>query len=101
VANTGGTEGSYDLALKINGITEAEKSVTVAPASSQSVSFSVTREEVGGYSVDVNGLTASFTVATAEAPAEAPLQIAWWIWVIAGVVVLGLIIFFIARRRAY
>jgi hypothetical protein len=98
VANTGGTEESYSVALKINGVMEAEESVTVAPASSQSVSFSVTREEIGSYSVDVNGLSGSFTVA-AEAPA-APAPIAWWIWVIAGIVVAGLIIFFLARRRA-
>jgi len=100
VANTGGTEESYSVALKINGVMEAEKSVTVAPASSQSVSFSVTREEIGSYSVDVNGLTGSFTVAAAKAPA-APTPIAWWIWVIAAVVVAGLIIFLAVRRRAY
>lgn len=100
VANTAGAEGSYSVALKINGVMEAEESVTVAPGSSQSVNFSVTREEVGSYSVDVNGLSGSFTVA-AEAPAGAPISIAWWIWVIAGVVVVGLIIFFVARRMAY
>jgi hypothetical protein len=107
VANTGDTEGSYNVVLKINGIKEAEKSISVAAGESQSVSFSVTKEEAGSYSVDVNGLTSSFNVvAPATAPpstpsaAEAPAPIAWWIWVIAGVVVVGLIIFFVVRRRA-
>ena len=94
VANTSGTGGSYTVVLKINGINEAEKSISVAAGESQSVSFSVTRTEAGSYSVDVNGLTGIFTVAAAAAP------IAWWIWVIAGVVVAGLIIFFVVRRRA-
>jgi hypothetical protein len=104
VANTGGTEGSYSVALKINGIMETEKSVTVAAGGSQSVSFSVTKEEAGSYSVDVNGLSGSFTVAAAASstpPEEAKPPISWWIWVIAGVVVVGLIIFFLVRRRAY
>ena len=105
VANTGDTEGSYNAVLKINGAEEAEKIITLAAGESQSVSFSVTKEKAGSYSVDVNGLASSFNVAAPAAPAEeapsaAPAPIAWWIWVIAGVVVVGLIIFFVVRRRA-
>jgi len=51
VANTGGTEGSYSVVLKIDGVTEAEKSVIVAAGGSQEVAFSITREEPGSYSV--------------------------------------------------
>ena len=104
VANTGETEGSYSVVLKINGVKEAEKSITLAPGKSQNVSFSVTKAEAGSYSVAVEGLSGSFNVAGAaaeEAPPPASAPIAWWIWVIAGVVVAGLIIFFVARRRAY
>lgn len=103
VANTGGTEGSYNVVLKINGVKEAEKSITLAAGSSQNVSFSVTKEEAGSYSVDINGLSGSFTVAAAPAPAlpAAPAPIAWWIWVIVGVVVVGLLAFFLVRRMAY
>ena len=106
VANTGGTEGSYSVALKINGVKEAEKSVTIAPGSSQSVSFSVTKEEAGSYSVNVNGLSGSFTVialaSQPAAPPEAKPPISWTlIGIIAAVVVVGLLVFFLTRRRAY
>jgi hypothetical protein len=111
VANTGDAEGVYSVVLKINGVKETEKSVTLAAGASQNVSFSVTRGEAASYPVDVNGLTGSFTVAAPAPPAEetppastpAPAPIAWWIWVIAGVVVVaaGLTTFFTVRRRAY
>jgi len=65
VANTGGTEGSYTVVLKINGVTEAEKSVTVAAGGSQIVTFSVTKEDAASYSVTVDGLSGSFTVVVA------------------------------------
>ena len=99
VANTGGTEGSYSVVLKINGVKEEEKSVTVAAGSSEDVSFSVTREEAASYNVVVDGLSGSFTIA---APLEKP-PINWPVigGVIAGVIVVGLLIFFLIRRRAY
>ena len=103
VANTGETEGSYSVVLKINGAKEAEKSITLAPGKSQNVSFSVTKAEAGSYNVTVEGLSGSFNVvgaAAEEAPPAAGAPIAWWIWVIAGVVVAGIIIFFAVRRRA-
>ena len=106
VANTGDAEGVYSVVLKVNGVKETEKSVTLAAGASQNVSFSVTRGEAASYSVDVNGLTGSFTVAAPAPPAEetppasTPAPIAWWIWVIVGVIVVGLITFFTVRRRA-
>ena len=51
MANTGGREGSYNLFLKIDGVTEIMKRVTIAAGESQDVSFSVTREDVGSYSI--------------------------------------------------
>jgi parallel beta-helix repeat protein len=111
VANTGDTEGSYNVVLKINGIKEAEKSITVASGESQDVSFSVTKEEAGSYNVTVEGLSGSFTVAAPSAaapsaaaaaapPAKPPIT---WpvVGIIAAVVIVGLIIFFAVRRRTY
>ena len=96
VANTGGTEGSYTVVLKINGVKEEEKSITVAAGSSEDVSFSVTRDEADSYNVVADGLSGSFTVA-------APTPINWSVLggIIGGVVVVGLLIFFLVRRRAY
>jgi len=104
VANTGGTQGSYTVVLKINGVKEAEKSVTVAVGKSQDVTFSVTKEEAGSYSVAVDGLTGSFTVAAAPPqapPAKPPVNWPLIGGIIAGVVIAGLIVFFLVRRRAY
>jgi len=107
VANTGGTEGSYSLVLKINEAKEAEKSVTVAAGSSQSVSFSVTREEAGSYSVVADGLSGSFTVVAPPPPTPTPTPtpveeggINWYIvGAILGVAVLLAILLPIWTRR--
>jgi len=105
VANSGGSEGSYSVVLKINGATEAERSITLAAGESQDVSFSVTKAEAASYNVTIEGLSGSFTVVTPAAEEEAPeagLPISWTlIWIIAAaVVVVGLIIFFAVRQRA-
>jgi hypothetical protein len=72
VANTGGTEGSYTVVLNINGVKEAEKSVTVAAGSIQTVTFSVTKAEAGSYSVTVDGLSGSFIVVAPAPTTPAP-----------------------------
>ena len=72
VANTGGESGSYTVVLKIDGVKEAEETVTIAAGESQAVSFSVTKEEAGSYSVDVSGLTGSFTVQEEVVPPVVP-----------------------------
>ncbi|HUV56557.1 MAG TPA: CARDB domain-containing protein, partial [Dehalococcoidales bacterium] len=112
VANTGGTEGSYSVVLKMDGVKEAEKSVTIAAGSSEMVTFSVTREDAGSYSVAVDGLSGSFTVAAptptpppppTPTPTPTPETAINWLLVggiIAAVVIVGLSIFFWLRKRA-
>ena len=132
VANTGGREGRHTVVLKINGVKEAEKRVTVAAGTSQSVDFSVTREDAGTYSVVVDGLSGVFTVvapviappppapvppppapppapsapviAPPPAPAPPPPAPAPPNWpligaIIVATIVVGLLIFFLIRRR--
>ncbi len=96
VANTGGEPGSYTVVLKIDGVKEAEKTVTIAAGDSQTVSFSVTKEEAGSYSVTVDELSGSFTVAPAKPAINWPVLGG----IIGGAVVVGLLIFFLVRRRA-
>jgi len=62
VANTSKVEGSYSVVLKINGVVEATKEVTVNAGFSKEVTFIISRDIAGTYSVDVNGLIGSFTV---------------------------------------
>jgi len=62
VANTHDTWGLYSLVLNIDDVKEAEGQVMVGAGSVQDLSFRVTREEPGSYTVFVNGLSGSFTV---------------------------------------
>ncbi len=98
VANTGGESGSYTVVLKINGVKEAEERITVAAGGTETVAFSVTREEPGNYTVDVDGLSGSFTVVALVKPAGVNWPVLGG--VIGGVIVVGLIIYFLVRRRA-
>jgi hypothetical protein len=100
VANTGGESGSYTVVLKIDGVKEAELSSPIAAGESLDVTFSVTREDPGDYTVDVDGLSGSFTVLL---PIEPP-GVNWALIgsIIGGVIVVGLGVFFWwRRRRAY
>lgn len=102
VANTGGTEGSYSVVLMINDATEAVEIVTIAAGDSQSVSFSVTKEDTGSYSIAIDELSGNFTVtAPVLPPEEKPIN--WPVvgGVIAGVIVVVIIIALLFRRRAY
>ena len=71
VDNTGGSQGSHDVVLKINGAEEETKSVTLAAGDSKNVTFSVTRGDAGTYAVTVEDLSGSFAVFTASIKIEA------------------------------
>ena len=109
VTNTGDGSGSYKVTLKINGVVDAAKEVTLKAGASETVIFTTSRDAADSYSVDVDGLTGSFTVRAAPAPpappAPPPPPPAPPNWpliggIIAGVVVVGLLIFLLVRRRA-
>jgi hypothetical protein len=85
VLNTGGAEGSYTLVLKIDGVEEANKIVTVAPGSDHDVALTVTKEKAGIYSVSVGGLSGSFTVTSALN-----------IWLIIGIIVAIIVVVSVA-----
>ncbi len=97
VANTGDLSGSYEVTLKINNTTVETKDVTLAGGASQTVTFTTTQDVAGTYTVDVNGLSDTFTVKTV------PAGIPWWVWVIVGVVVVVgvLLAYFLWWRRRW
>jgi len=66
VTNTGTIFGSHTITLKIDDEFEDEKTVTLNPDESTTVSFEVPATEEGSYSVDVNGLTGSYEVRKAQ-----------------------------------
>ena len=73
-ANTGLVTGSYSLVLKIKGIVEAVKEITLAPGQSQKVAFTILKDKPGVYDVDLEGLKDSFTVEEVAAPPDSPLS---------------------------
>ena len=83
---------------------EETREVTVAAGASETVTFTTSEDKAGTYAVDVNGLTGSFTVKEAAVPPLPPPSPVNWpliSGIIAGVVVVGLLIFFLVRRRAH
>jgi hypothetical protein len=114
VTNTGGVAGSYKVTLKINGVVEATKEVTLNPAASETVTFATAKNVAGSYSVEVDGLKGSFTVKEKPVPPPTPpvtpqekvppvKPLNWPVvgGIIAAVIVIvGLSVFFWVRRRA-
>lgn len=111
LSNTGEEEGSYTVTFKINGVVAATREITLAGGISETVTFTTTRDKAGSYSVNIDGLTGSFTVkeevvAPPEAPPAAPPEVKpetnWPVigGVIGGVIIVALLIFFMVRRRA-
>jgi len=91
VNNMGGCEGRYTLVLKVNDVIEDSREVTLAIGESQEVSFEVTREGAGDYSMDVNGHTASFVVKGTNQGLIGGI--------VGGIVVVGLLVYFFVFRR--
>ena len=99
MVNTGDMEGSRTVVLKIKGVKEVDKNVTVAADDSRRVSFTVSKEDAGNYSVVVDGLSGSFTIVAPPAPPIKPSINRPLLGGIVAVVVVGLLIFFLGRRR--
>jgi len=112
--------GTYTLVLKINGVVEETRTVEIdntvkapgldVPSPGTWVAFTTTRNMAGTYLVDVNGATESFVVKEAAAtpesePASTPTPPAEPInWplvcgVVAALVAMGSLLFFLVRRR--
>ena len=62
VTNTGGQSGSHTVTLKIDGEVEDEKTVTLNPDETETVSFEVSAAQQGSFSVEVDGLSGRYTV---------------------------------------
>ena len=60
--NNGPTASSFSLVLKVRGVVEAVKEITLGPGQSQKVAFRILRDKPGVYDVDLEGLKGSFTV---------------------------------------
>ena len=63
VTNIGDSEGSYPVVLRIDGAEEASKEVTLGAGQNEMVTFTIAKEVLGTYTVDIAGNTEQFTVA--------------------------------------
>lgn len=70
VKNIGGSEGSYAAELKVNGVTEDSKSLTIPSGASVGVTFSVSKDTPGVYQVALGNLTGQFVVTKTTASAS-------------------------------
>jgi hypothetical protein len=68
VANTGDKSGTYNVTLKIDDDVEEEKAVSLNPDEVETVSFDVSASEPGTVSVEIDGLSGSYTVTEPEEP---------------------------------
>jgi len=97
VNNTGGSEGTHQLVLKINGTTETTKNITLAAGASQNVTFIVSRNSPGNYTVEVDGLTAQFAVKAVSEDWIVPTIIIGIAFAVGAIIA----IIFLKKRRAY
>lgn len=102
VAFNGDLPGSGQLILSIDDEVAETRQIDMAPGESQVVTFTVTGETAGPYSVGLNGLTGSFTVAEEPQPAAAllPKPPQWTVnwWLMGGIIALDLALLAIAGR---
>jgi len=68
VTNTGDVTGTYQVTLKIDGIAEQVKQVTLDKGTSLDVIFKTTKDRAGIHTVDVNGLSGAFMVREGAPP---------------------------------
>jgi subtilase family serine protease len=110
VTNTRGSEGSYTVVLQINGAEEARKEVTLGAGKSETVTFIISKDTEGSYTVNIDGTAGQFVVVPpppTPTPTEAlPVQLPtnWWLigGIIAGCIVAAaglLVYFFVWRKR--
>jgi hypothetical protein len=110
VSNTGETEGTYSVTLKVNDKVAETKETTLAGGATGNVAFTSTGDKAGTYVVDVNGATGSFTVtegihATIEPREALPdnTSTKTTIWITVGVIcallIAGLVFYLLQRKK--
>ncbi len=100
VNNTSIVTGTYTVSLKLDGTVVDTKQVPLAGGASENVSFTVTKDTAGTYSVAVDGLSGNFTVSAAEeAPTPGATNWALIGGIIGGVIVVAAVVAVILLRR--
>jgi len=99
VVNNGASSGSYNVALRINGRVEQQRTIEVSPGTAYPVKFTVTKSQPGTYDVAIEGQKVNFTVlggSASGAPASGGLII---IIVMAVLILATAVVLMISFRR--
>lgn len=103
VQNTSQLEGSYTLTLKIDGEIEQSQTIILAAEESRQVSFTVTKDKPGTYTIDLDGLIGEFTVLAfpPSVPAASPPWVStyWWVILLATLIIALLVYFVLIKPR--
>lgn len=108
VKNSGGSQGTAKITVKVNGAIEIEQAVTLGPGRTQKVIFTLNKEQAGEYKVTMDGQSTSFKVSTSGAANKSWISwlttLPWWMYVVIAIgliLVILVIIVLIQRRNMY
>ena len=101
ITNVGGQAGSYTLPLTINQTVEDTRIVTLKKGESITTEFTVTKQTLGTYNVEIGGLVDQFTVS--EAPSNGThskaIPTEYLVAAAAAVAAILFVVFLLFRRR--
>jgi hypothetical protein len=98
ITNTGDLAGTYEVTLKLDNVAVATKNVSLDGGASQMATFTTSKDVAGTYTIDIEGLSGTFTVRAAPPPIP---TINWWLIgsLIAAATIIGLIASLLYLRR--
>ena len=101
ITNVGGQAGSYNLPLTINQTVEDTRIVTLEKDKSITTEFTVTKQTLGTYDVEIGGLVDQFTVSEVPSNGTHPNAIPteYLVAAAAAVAAILFVVFLIFRRR--
>jgi predicted outer membrane repeat protein len=99
VVNTGDEAGNMSVALKINGMVEQTRMVSVGPQGTQPVKFTISKDQPGTYTVDIFGEQGSFTVLGDDSTAGAPVNGGLIALLIMGALILATVLVLLLARK--
>jgi len=74
IANTGGAAGNYSATLSVDGKKVESKAVNLDPGATQSVTFSLSKDEAGTYEIEIGDKSAELTVTSKRVSAPVELK---------------------------
>jgi hypothetical protein len=104
VKNSSGSESSYKIVLQVNNATEIEQTVTLGHNRSQKLTYTISKEKVGKYTVAIGSQSNSFSVNPPDVSWISTItNQPWWLYAVIGigvilVILIGILI--ISRRNA-